>query len=438
MAEYYQNSLLTIAGTMSEMEAGILKPYKEEDCPWDPSLVRLPYRNESAQPSGYFYVYKRRSKLVDDYWNLVRESNVFKRAWILQEWLLSKRIIWYTSSGLFFECHSEPPHTPCQEQISLSVAKPNLRDHLMLKNAFHFSNPTILQFWYRAVEVYSSFDITYTSDWILAIEGLAKEVSEIIGRSQSANLSQESLPQAVYLSGIWLADIHRGLLWQMDPKAVPWTRTVEKAPTWSWSSLLTPVKWPNDSTDVKHEMTIVGICPNEGLVPHSEPEYRLVAETLVPQAPTDAFGSSNLSACLHIAGKLHNVHIHGYLAKEERLKVAASATMYEPAPTTGRWRVVCSTTRNEVICGWASLERELPNEGDCADFGTSVLGLLVSTRYCRTGLLLRRSEPIIDVLFLAQLSGRDKVYQRLGVGSIFDGTMVRDFHHSTTQEIQLV
>jgi len=116
MAQYYQYSLLTIATTASDyLTEGILKYPKP--VPWSNPPVRLQYRSASSldEAAGYFYVYKRKQRIIEDYWENVRSAEVFNRAWILQEWMLSKRFLWYTPEGMFFECHSKAPRTPAGE-----------------------------------------------------------------------------------------------------------------------------------------------------------------------------------------------------------------------------------------------------------------------------------------------------------------------------------
>ena len=186
-AQYYQFSLLTIAGTMQNMENGILHPYQDGFIPWESRLVRLPYRDNTNANISYFYVYTRKVPPVDDYWSPIRESILFRPSWILQEWLLSKRLVWYTSQGLFFECQHDTPRTDAQEMFQLERAKPELQSHIQLKLSFHVSNANILDFWYHALEVYSECQLSKPGiDQILAITGIAKEVGRIL-----ANPSQE-------------------------------------------------------------------------------------------------------------------------------------------------------------------------------------------------------------------------------------------------------
>ena len=68
MAQYYQFSLFTIAGTVPNMENGILHSYQDDLRPWVSKLVRLSYRDKGNTKAGHFYVYQRKVYLVGDYW----------------------------------------------------------------------------------------------------------------------------------------------------------------------------------------------------------------------------------------------------------------------------------------------------------------------------------------------------------------------------------
>lgn len=218
MAQYYQHSLFTVAGTMQDMKNGLLQPYSEDAAPWGPNstlgLVRLPYRDRTrGEQAGHFFVYRRQVPVVDDYWATVRKSNLFTRGWILQEWLLSKRLVWYTPRGLFLECHTDGPRTEYQERILAENAQPHLRSQLQLKGSFYFDNIDILDFWYKTIEHYSSCELSYPNkDRIEAVAGLAKEVGRVL-----ANRAREAVVDGVhhetYLAGLWLRGLHHGLLW---------------------------------------------------------------------------------------------------------------------------------------------------------------------------------------------------------------------------------
>jgi hypothetical protein len=449
MAQYYQLSLFTIAGTMTDTGIGLLCPYPDEATPWASRLVRLPYRDNTGAQAGHFYVYRRKVPLGDDYWTLVRNSILFRRGWILQEWLLSKRLLWYTPKGLFLECHTNTPSTDGQEAVNLHLAKPDLRAYLRLKTSFHFTDASIIDFWYHALEVYSACHLTKPKqDRILAVAGLAEEVRQILAQSKQ-QVGME-VQNEVYLSGLWLRDIHHGLLWEEDHSAKSWTMRVDDAPSWSWASLITSVKWPEKEKGTKEACKITGVCLRRRDDKHRIPEHPVVRKQVLRpsrnatpghvaaglQVPN--FYLINMSSCLHIRGQLCTVHVRGYLETTENLYKAAFSTAYTPTPTACQWRAICAPTRPELIAGWGSLEQLRTGETGCADFGTAVHALHVSTRYLRSGLVLKRADPVLDVLFLEEVDPDNHVYKRIGVGRITDEHLIEEFREAQNQDIQFI
>lgn len=450
MAQYYQFSLITIAGTMSNMENGLLNPYPADTTPWASKLLQLPYRDKTNALAGYFYVYRRKVRLVDEYLATVRSSHLFCRGWILQEWLLSKRFLWYTPTGLFFECHTDVPRTDCQERIAFEAAKPDLRSSLELKASFNSTNASILDFWYYVLEVYSACHLTKPDvDRILAVAGLAKEVGQILINPKQEVAMEAEVQNEMYLSGLWLYDIHHGLLWEEDHFSQPWTIRVNNAPSWSWASLMTKVKWAVRNQGTKEAFRVTGVCLRRR-DRHERPEYMVVGKRVFQRLDDDSpeniadgsqrvlFDPTNMFSCIHIRGKLYTVHVRGYLDTEENLYIAAFSTAYGPSPKSCRWRAICSPSRPEIIAGWGSLEQLRTEDTSCADFGIAVHALHVSTTYLRSGLLIKRADEVLNVLFLEEIDGGNHVYKRLGVGRIADGHLIREFHKSKDQAIQLI
>lgn len=441
MAQYYQYSLFTLAGTADDMTGGLMVAYPEEKAPWASSLVQLPYRDKTNAVNGFFYAYKRRTPLVDEYMEQVRSSILFRRGWILQEWLLSKRLLWYTPNGLFYECQQDLPRSYDQSQITFERANPELRSHLQLKAAFHHSNRDILAFWYKALEVYTGQHLTQVTDRVLAVAGLAKEVAPILSNPQRLASMWPEVQNQVYVAGLWLRDIHHGLLWEQAHSASPATTIVEAAPTWSWASLMTPVIWPEKLKGTESAFQVTGICFSEKKR-HDIPDqlvhenYKLRPFNAVGETPH--FDPTNMFSCLHIRGKLHTVHVRGYLESDENLKNAAISSAYSPIPKSCNWRAICSAFRPEIIAGWVSAERLISPQAACSDYGNAVYALHVSTRYLRHGLWLKRSEPVMDVLLLEKAEDRSGVFRRLGVGRIADRELIKEIGEADEQAIQLV
>ena len=445
MAQYYQFSVFTLAGTAEDMSGGLLQPYMKDSVPWSLKLVRLPYRDKTNTIAGHFYSYRRRVPLVDEYMDQVRSSILFRRGWILQEWLLSKRLLWYTPDGLFFECQQELPRSYDQSQLTFTRAGSELQAHLQLKALFHFSNTDILGFWYRALEVYSGQHLTKPDlDRILAVAGLAKEVGPTLANPKRLSSLDNETQHEVYVAGLWLRDIHHGLLWEEHHTASPCTSKVFAMPSWSWASLLTLVRWPSRSKATKAAFRVTGICFHER-DKHDIPDHLIFdgykLRPFNPIAMTEQlspFDPTNMFSCLHIRGTLHTVHVRGYLETEENLKTAALSTTYSPIPKSCNWRAICSAFRPEIIAGWGSLERLQPHPTACADIGIAVYALHVSTRYLRHGLWIKTSVPVLDVLFLEEVEAGSNSFRRLGVGRIADGALIAELEDAKERDIQLV
>lgn len=133
------------------------------------------------------------------------------RAWAFQEKLLSPRIIYFGSNGLFWECRSIiasqylPDGFPDSATTSAVLSRPE-------NEAFD---------WFFIVRYYSGANLSYGSDRLPALSGIARKQQEITGET--------------YLAGMW----KEGLIEQL-----PWHRTSEKrkrpgrrVPTWCWTAI---------------------------------------------------------------------------------------------------------------------------------------------------------------------------------------------------------
>jgi len=442
MAQYYQFSVFTLAGTAEDITGGILQPYPKDAVPWSLRLVCLPYRDKTNTIAGSFYCFKRRVPVVDEYMDQIRSSILFRRGWILQEWLLSKRLLWYTPHGLFFECHQELPRSHDQSQLTFTRGGADLQAHLRLKASFHFSNDNILDFWYSVLGVYSGQHLTKPElDRILAIAGVAKEVAPILANPKRLPSLENKTQDEVYIAGLWLRDIHHGLLWEEHHTATPCTSKSEEAPSWSWASLIAALQWPSRSKGTTDALKITGICFRQQKR-HDLPDYlvsqghRLRPSNAMTEQPT--FDPTNMFSCLHVRGRLHTVHVRGYLETEENLESAALSTSYSPIPKSCNWRAICSVFRPDIIAGWGSLERLEPHPTACDDVGIAVYAVHVSTRYMSHGLWIKTSTPVFDILFLDELEAGSNTFRRLGVGRIADRELAAEFEGAEERDFRLV
>jgi hypothetical protein len=101
----------------------------------------------------------------------------------------------------------------------------------------------------------------------------------------------------------------------------------------------------------------------------------------------------------------------------------AFAICYGETLKAGRWRAVYANFDDDIIIGWAFVER-LPRKRDvCNDYGSEVLALYVSTRYFTVGWMLTRSLLVLDLLFIKEKA--EGVYERIGVRRVFENSTLR-------------
>jgi hypothetical protein len=154
--------------------------------------------------------------------------------------------------------------------------------------------------------------------------------------------------------------------------------------------------------------------------------------------PEGLFDPGNMFSCLHIKAVVLPVWIRGYLQRPKDIETVAFATCYGGTPKAGRWRAIHANFDDDIIIGWASVER-LPRERDvCDDYGSQVLALHVSTRYFTVGWILTRSLPVLDLLFIKEKAGRAGVYERIGVGRVFEISAVQRFRAAAKRNAQLI
>ena len=166
------------------------------------------------------------------------------RGWVFQERILSKRILHFVHGGaVFFEDASgmftdgtKGIYDPQRRFLPISSA-----NHPLI----HDTKPTLEDVvekstqWYRLVERYTLCDLTYDSDRLPAVAGLAKYYQEL-NESRSGT----------YLFGLWMNSIHQGLLWVETSPEQPTkiqaseAGNVPQAPSWSWGHWKSPIRYP--------------------------------------------------------------------------------------------------------------------------------------------------------------------------------------------------
>ena len=245
MGEIYKNSLITIAATNAkESTAGFLQSRRVEiQCHLQHDDGNVPiYIRERIEWYGF-------AEIV---------GPLTQRAWVLQERLLSPRILHFGGQQTMWQCqtktlaegycdtdhmleeqvpgttesmlrrefHADIDSSLNGENDMLTKARATesfRQDSLVVPSKIYSMHGTIYDHWYHLLTMYASMKLTKNTDRLLAIAGTARQMQVRTGDT--------------YLSGIWENDIQRGLQWWYRPPSVMVRPAIPRAPSWSWAAL---------------------------------------------------------------------------------------------------------------------------------------------------------------------------------------------------------
>ncbi|KAF5967384.1 hypothetical protein FCOIX_11976 [Fusarium coicis] len=156
----------------------------------------------------------------------VNNAPINKRAWVVQERCLSRRILCFGNEELYWECEGDS-----SGPFIASEASPLGVPHMSRRHDFDsLTGNDGGEYWNLLVEQYSACHLTFEEDRLVAFSGIARAVAESTGDT--------------YLAGIWLETWMQDLLWMPDvareqPARVKPTTVGTQSmvlPSWSWMS----------------------------------------------------------------------------------------------------------------------------------------------------------------------------------------------------------
>lgn len=220
----YSNAYLNVAASRAkDVAEGLFNPTSNR------TYVEMDYSRNGIHGRALTFSLPLREELIKyDYIQLPHEP-LSKEAWGLQERVLSRRVLLYGTSQVFYECNEGYRG---EDGLTLSTrhmcAHKSLEDEdLPVSSVSFFPGVTlktgpkrrIIKGWYSLVALYGPKELACASDKLPAIAGLARLYSEKIGEH--------------YLAGLWRGHLIDGMLWQgLRFRRVPQYR----APSWSWAS----------------------------------------------------------------------------------------------------------------------------------------------------------------------------------------------------------
>jgi Heterokaryon incompatibility protein (HET) len=174
------------------------------------------------------------------------ESALLNRGWVVQERFLSSRVIYFGRNIVFWECW----RTGACEILPLSIRNHRISrytpitpiPHEMLQGAARSwkpllenpsYNPTehelapIFFDWSQMLSAYCKCDLTFSSDKLVALSGLASRFK--------STLESNKPGQHRYLAGIWEETLPEALIWTPFDDTRRYKQYV--APSWSWASV---------------------------------------------------------------------------------------------------------------------------------------------------------------------------------------------------------
>jgi hypothetical protein len=286
-------------------------------------------------------------KAVDNaLWQSTMEASVLNsRAWVLQEQLLSARILHFGQTQLLWECQTAKAcelfpaglyevHSGYGPKKSIKKAEA-MRPFTLEQGGDLGDERVVIEYsqrweahrqWKDIVDDCTNRNLTFGTDKLVSISALAK-------RFGSANFRTE------YLAGLWNQDLAVQLLWspaRLQLKSRPTTRQTEyRAPTWSWASI---------------DGRILPGTP--GLYPKQKNILINIHEAKTTLASSDPFG----------AVKDGHLVISGRITRVLLLAAGAAVTQFEG---TASYNLQVCAGSTQLIPEGTAMERLHPALKDC-------------------------------------------------------------------------
>jgi hypothetical protein len=238
MSAYFGNAQITIAASSAlNAQAGILAAR---------SGVPEPVKEKLVLEDGAIctvLVQERNNKFDELYKSVHHFGPLCKRGWAFQENVLSTRTIHYTDSELVWEC--------CTETISEDGFRVGDNAHSFLACNLLELRPSPSRLWQDLVMNFSRRELTYPSDRLPGVSGLAQLLQKRTGFE--------------YVAGLWRETMVLDLLWRTSWEYYRTDDTTLrgdilrrtyfdppmflKAPSWSWVSTTATVHFPPSTDD---------------------------------------------------------------------------------------------------------------------------------------------------------------------------------------------
>jgi hypothetical protein len=304
-------------------------------------------------------------------------------------------------------CESFPDGFSAADQ-EVSEGTPSLKDFVPGKPLEDYDRPSHemkVSYWHNVLYRYTSSRLTFMSDRLIALSGIAREVHKIV--------------KTAYFAGMWQDHLPHTLLWRSHGASEGIKSPDYIAPSWSWASVGRPIYFATEtrgpeSASVYSCVTIIEV--------HTE-----LAN------PADPFGqvtAGHIRMCGRLAIMTWTYRQddrpgHGY-PKLVRLS-GANLEFSDPAPAP-----IPEVERNEIILdAWIYMDTpSVDLKRDCAYFLPIQLPDLKSST---KGIVV--SMEISGLLLAYQPCGR---FKRIGIATVRDVCAAQTVEHLTQCEVMII
>ncbi|KAI9666296.1 MAG: hypothetical protein M1821_004231 [Bathelium mastoideum] len=262
MQDVYRNAFLNISALGAKNE--------DEGCFFDrdprdiaPTIVRL-QKTPDSEPQRFRFMlekgYAWRSSFSRD--------PVADRGWVVQERLLSPRVLHFGKKQVFWECREQnacelhPETVYCygdlrrtddEDDVEVEAKpakdeKPHLWKQLLNapdrqlchENAKDKDLEQLFLDWNSVIRFYASCSLTVPSDKLAAVSGLANDMKRALNTLRPYQSHR-------YFAGLWEDKLLDGTIWRV---LSPAKRTKDyRAPSWSWASIDGVLEFRSDARD---------------------------------------------------------------------------------------------------------------------------------------------------------------------------------------------
>ena len=358
------------------------------------------------------------------------QSEIARRAWILQELTLSPRILHFVENYLLWECeHKSPEIGGFPIETTATVFRHIASNETDSQGSTAFG---IYTNWLKLVSRYTAYQMTKTEDKLIALAGITRVWPQFVDKTTSQVRKEE------HHCGVFQEDIERSLLWYNCGKTATKLH-MERAPTWSWASVDGEVDFLHlelldDATLTKPLIQVLKV---------NHEDFNAPKESLVLKLSSLCTRPSWLSNFI----KSHSTNIlpsptcrltikAPFMSITGAIEVARSQRLQNTPEKAPRWMAAITNREQYTTYAWLIMDRNRGSEPQTQAYKKEETTNFVAISGRRGK---RIPERIVGAwcIVVKQSRGVIGAYQRIGMGYVRDKEIVNDAMKSL-KEITLI